>query len=107
MSVYVKITATNLVGDSIESSEGNGAMIVTVPDAPINVANLPAVTAGNQVGLKWTSGLVNGGSLLLDYRILFDSGLGTDTFTELVSGLQTTEYTVTGLIRGTTYRFRL
>lgn len=106
-SVYVKVIATNIVGNSIESSEGNGAIIVTVPDSPINIANVPATTNGNQIGLTWSPGLVDGGSPLIDYRISYDQGLGTGTYTELVSGLISTTYTVTGLARGTTYKFRL
>jgi hypothetical protein len=80
---------------------------VTVPDAPINVANVASVTTGNQIGLTWSAGLVTGGSPLIDYRILYDSGLGTNVDVELVSGLSATTYTVTGLTRGTTYKFKL
>jgi hypothetical protein len=36
--IYVKVIATNLYGDSTESSEGNGAVITTSPDAPTNLA---------------------------------------------------------------------
>ena len=39
MSIVSKITATNVVGDSIESPEGNGAVIIVFADAPINLAN--------------------------------------------------------------------
>ena len=46
VSVYAKIVATNIVGDSLTSAEGNGATILTVPDAPINIVNLIAVTNG-------------------------------------------------------------
>mgnify|MGYP002636778377 CR=1 FL=1 len=106
-SVYVIVVATNIVGDSLPSSEGNGAVIVTVPDAPINVENVPAITSGNQIGLTWSPGLVEGGSPLIDYRISYDSGLGTDVYTELVSGLTTTTHTVTSLTRGVTYKFKL
>lgn len=37
-SVYAKVIAINIYGDSTESLAGNGAVIVTTPDAPINVA---------------------------------------------------------------------
>lgn len=36
-SVFVKLSATNLYGASEESNAGNGAVILTNPDAPINV----------------------------------------------------------------------
>jgi hypothetical protein len=32
------VIAINIYGDSTESLTGNGAVIVTTPDAPINVA---------------------------------------------------------------------
>lgn len=37
-SVFAQVIATNIKGDSIESSEGNGAIILGLPDAPINLA---------------------------------------------------------------------
>lgn len=36
-SVFAKIIATNSYGDSITSSIGSGAIIATVPDAPIDL----------------------------------------------------------------------
>jgi len=35
---------------------------LTVPDSPINLANVAAVTNGQKIGLAWTAGLANGGS---------------------------------------------
>lgn len=43
-SVFAKIIANNLVGDSDESPFGNGAIIVLVPDSPITVVNVAAIT---------------------------------------------------------------
>jgi hypothetical protein len=31
------VIAKNIYGNSVESDEGNGAIIVTTPDAPINL----------------------------------------------------------------------
>lgn len=45
-SVYAKVIAGNIVGDSDYSAVGNGAVILTVPDKPINLANVAAVTNG-------------------------------------------------------------
>jgi hypothetical protein len=36
-SVYAKVLAYNDYGDSIESDDGNGAILVTEPDAPVNL----------------------------------------------------------------------
>jgi small nuclear ribonucleoprotein (snRNP)-like protein len=45
-SVKVQIYATNIKGDSIVSDIGNGAIILRVPDAPLNLENAADVTAG-------------------------------------------------------------
>lgn len=34
-SVWAKVTATNVYGDSVQSVEGNGAVIITYADAPL------------------------------------------------------------------------
>ena len=52
-SVYAKVTAMNLYGSSLESSVGNGAVLLTVPDAPLNLANEASVTSASQIGLNW------------------------------------------------------
>jgi len=36
-SVYVKVIAANVYGSSVESLPGNGATIITLPDAPISL----------------------------------------------------------------------
>jgi hypothetical protein len=38
-SVYAKIIAQNQYGDSPNSLEGNGAVMIIKPDAPINLLN--------------------------------------------------------------------
>ncbi len=45
-SIYAKIIANNLVGSSVTSQVGNGAVILTKPDPPKSIANLPLVTSG-------------------------------------------------------------
>ena len=54
-----------------------------VPDAPIQLKNVEKNTNAYQIGITWSAPTFNGGSPLLDYTILFDSGTGT-TFTTLV-----------------------
>lgn len=51
---------------------GNGAVIVTVPDAPVSIQNNPAVTTVNKVGIIWSAGFSDGGLPVLDYRISWD-----------------------------------
>ena len=44
-SVYAKIAAINLYGSSAFSNAGNGATILTIPDAPLNLADNTAITS--------------------------------------------------------------
>lgn len=55
---------------------GGGAIIMTVPDAPINITNVLTVTNASQVGLSWTAGVSTGGSAIIDYKIWFDQAVG-------------------------------
>ena len=59
--IYAKITAINSYGDSLSSVPGDGAAVVFLPDAPINLANNAAVTSATTVGLTWAAGMSNGG----------------------------------------------
>ena len=38
-SVFARIIATNNIGNSLPSIAGNGAVILTYPDAPYNLVN--------------------------------------------------------------------
>jgi hypothetical protein len=51
--IYAKVSAINLYGSSTESDAGNGAIILTNPDAPLSLQNLPDVTTGTTIGLTW------------------------------------------------------
>ena len=46
-SIWANVIAQNVIGDSIVSDDGNGAIILTYPDAPIDLANVPAVTTSS------------------------------------------------------------
>lgn len=70
-SIYAKVYATNIKGDSIESLAGNGAKILRVPDAPVSLSNVPSVTSSSTIGLTWLDGADNGGTAILDYIISF------------------------------------
>lgn len=37
-SIYAKVSARNVNGYSIDSQSGNGAIIITTPDPPINLS---------------------------------------------------------------------
>lgn len=52
-SVFAKVMAINIKGNSLDSDEGNGAVILTVPDAPIELLDLKMITSSSQIGLSW------------------------------------------------------
>jgi hypothetical protein len=52
-SVFAKVSAINIVGTSLSSLAGNGAIILTYPDAPTLLANNPTVTTAVAIGLTW------------------------------------------------------
>jgi hypothetical protein len=75
-SVFARISATNAYGTSSFSTAGNGAIIVTVPDAPVNLLNNAAQTTTNKISIYWTKGSSEGGLTVLDYTVSWDQGTG-------------------------------
>lgn len=52
-SVYAKVIATNMYGDSPVSAIGNGAVIITYPSAPLNLTEIITVRTATTLGLQW------------------------------------------------------
>lgn len=102
--IYAKITAINSYGDSFESEPGDGAAVVFLPDAPINLANNAAITSATTVGLTWQEGVSNGGKPILDYKVWYDQG--TSSYVALTT-VTSESYTATGLTPGNTYKFKV
>jgi len=71
-SIYAKIVAYNVYGYSDESSVGNGAIILTAPDAPLNVAEVVSMRAATSITFNWIAGPANGGAPVIDYAIISD-----------------------------------
>jgi hypothetical protein len=69
LNVVFKLIATNVKGDSTESIEGNGATIITAPDASINLAEDTSKRDPTTLGLTWDEGAFNGGAPVTEYRI--------------------------------------
>ena len=66
-SIFARISALNIVGSSSLSTAGNGAIIVTIPDAPVNLVDDAEQTTATQIGIDWSEGPNNGGSPVIDY----------------------------------------
>jgi len=69
-SILAVIVATNPIGgDSVPSVAGNGATVISEPDAPLNLAEDLALRTISTLGLTWNDGASDGGAPILDYRI--------------------------------------
>lgn len=84
-SIDVKVIAYNVYGDSDYSAVGSGDFIVLVPDAPIQLANMPDVTNVLQIGLQWQDGSSDNGKLVEDYTVSYDQSTGV--WVNLITGL--------------------
>lgn len=104
-SIYAKVYATNLYGNSFVSNVGNGAIILTKPDAPNTLANVPAQTSASQISITWLKGAAEGGTPVIDYSVWFDQGNGN--YIIFQSGVLPTSYITTALTMGTSYKFKV
>ena len=104
--VYAKIIATNAYGDSVESLSGNGAVIITNPDAPVNLVEDASKRTATTLGLQWQDGADNGGSPVTSYTLEMTT-VADNLFTVLQSGITQQQFTVADLLYGTSYKFRL
>jgi hypothetical protein len=66
-SVYAKVIATNIYGDSLSSEEGNGAYITTTPDSPTDLIEDYSQRTKSTLGLSWTAPVFTGGDIIEDY----------------------------------------
>lgn len=105
-SVYATIIATNLVGDSIVSDEGNGARILTYPDPPTALANDPTQTSATKILFTYLDGTEDGGTPIIDYRVSYKPSSEL-TFNVLATGVTDQYYSSESLQSGVEYDFKL
>lgn len=103
--VFAKVTAINIYGESEESEEGNNAIILTVPDAPLNLIGVESLTNGVQIGLTWQIGAFEGGTEVIDYRLWSDQAKGS--YIVIAENILGTDFIVTSLTTGSTYEFKV
>ena len=86
-----------------------------MPDAPINLADVPTlyslegdylsgITTAYKIGLTWDDGVYNGGTSILDYQVLYTT-IEDNLFTLYQKNITSLPFTVEGLSPGTTYKF--
>jgi hypothetical protein len=69
------------------------------------LANSADQTTATTIGISWANGASDGGTVVIDYRINFDQGIGV--YKVLASNIAPFSYTATGLQAGVTYKFKL
>jgi hypothetical protein len=87
----------------LPSPTGNGAVILTNPDAPLNFVEVYADRTATSLGLSWSLGVANGGTPVIDYTISYAENFGQ--LKVLTTGVLSTNYVATGLDSGSTYDF--
>lgn len=105
-SIYAKVVAINAYGPSATSQEGNGAVIITYPDAPITLAEDYSKRTATSVMLTWFEGPDNGGNTVIDYQIMYDNTTTTD-FLLFESNILQTNFDCMYLTSGETYIFKV
>jgi hypothetical protein len=71
-SIQAKVNAYNIYGYSTESEVGNDAIILTNPDAPINVVEIISSRTPTTITIEWEDGAADGGAPVEDYRVTYD-----------------------------------
>jgi hypothetical protein len=66
------VVAYNTYGFSQPSPTGNGAVILTSPDMPINLEEIVANRTPTSISIQWEAGASDGGTQVLDYRVSYD-----------------------------------
>lgn len=95
-SIYAKVSAANVWGESKLSTAGNGATIVTIPSPPIDLLNNALVTTDTRIGFTWSDGIQTGGRPITEYRVSWDRASGS--WVTLASGLTSKSYTTTATL---------
>jgi uncharacterized repeat protein (TIGR02543 family) len=98
-------TATNSAGTSTSASAVSSA--VTPAGTPASPTGVTGTGLGGTANISWTLPTSDGGSPITDYVVEY-SVAGSDTWTTFADGVSTaTSATVTGLIAGNAYEFRV
>lgn len=104
MAYLFRVRSVNAAGVGLPTANTAPITPRTIPGVPLNVVATPGAGA---VALAWTAPASNGGAPITDYiiRVSADDGLTWATFVDAVSAATAT--TVTGLVRGRNYLFRV
>lgn len=79
------MTSRNTVGDS-DLSNVIAILAAKLPDAPLNLVEVPGLTTGYQVGLVWNDGVYDGASPVIDYQVSYKQA-GSNSYTIFASNI--------------------
>lgn len=107
--VYAKVIAHNSYGDSEESPISNPTVLMTNPEAPINLIENTSLRTFNTLALVWTDGASANGDPISEYVVSVAIGIdATDNdYSVLEEGVITKNYLATGLLVGEYYKFKV
>jgi hypothetical protein len=103
-SYTFRVSAVNDMGTSSASTVSSAYTPLGTPAAPTSLS----ATYGNaQAALSWTAPTDNGGSVITNYLVEYSSNAGSSWTTFAHSVSTTPSITVTGLVNGTAYSYRV
>lgn len=76
--IWAKIVAINAYGTSLISEAGNGAQIISYPDAPVSLTEDFSYRTSSSVMLTWLDGSDYAGAAIISYQVVYDEASGTD-----------------------------
>jgi hypothetical protein len=105
-SYGVKIRAVNSLGAGVASDAATAVIPSTVPDAPTSVSGTANGVTSSTV--TWTAPANTGGAAITGYKVEYAaSPYSSYTVFNANTGTTSTSISVTGLINGTSYKFRV
>lgn len=88
------------------SAPGSGALIWAVPDAPIDLRNVPEQTDADQISIAWTDAANYGSTPIIDFTLWF--ALEGTNFEVMEAGILAREYTTAVTLNaGQNYKFKV
>lgn len=99
------VVATNSAGNSLASTASASVTPATNAGAPTSVS--ATSNANTQSVITWTAPVSNGGSAITNYLIEYSSDAGSSWTAVTRTASTSTSYTLTGLVNGTGYIFRI
>jgi hypothetical protein len=108
-TVYVfRAAAVNAAGMGAYSTQSGNFSILGAPGAPFSVTGTAGAVGSNRITVNWSAPTVTGGTAVTGYRIDYSVNNGGNwSVWNTNTGNATRSTTVTGLVAGSSYRFRV